>query len=243
MRIDMTPSPANILSAPSMHTTARTAPSRALSPVRSMPPLTRMPSPLSSPTLRPSSPLSIRPPTTPFDAPQPRSLHSHPHARAPGNSSRRANSASLKLPSLPRFHPSNYPSGHQPPSSLHPTPPEGPASPPGAPSLSRAHQRNAPSDAQRQLFMYQRDVVSAARAASPGPGDGPRSPRLAPLLGSPGPVTPLELAAHEGYLMAGARGRGGGTGEVEEGQLVERLIWEEAVRRRGELGREVVRDR
>ncbi|TKA83354.1 hypothetical protein B0A55_01026 [Friedmanniomyces simplex] len=151
------------------------------------------------------------------------------HSRASGNNNRRANNASLKLPSLPRFHPANYPSpsGHS--SSSQQTPdapsPNGPVSP-------RAHHRML-SDAQRQLFLYQREVVSAARAASPG-AERPKSPRLGPL-GSPGPVTPLELEAHEGYLMAGARSAG--RKDQSEGQLVERLIREEAVRQRQRAGR------
>jgi len=85
------------------------------------------------------------------------------------------------------------------------------------------------SDAQKQLFAYQREVVSAARAQSPGSGEKPVSPRLAPL-GSPGPVTPLELEGEEGYLFAGARTSGkDASGSSEE--LIDRLIREEARRR------------
>lgn len=82
------------------------------------------------------------------------------------------------------------------------------------------------SDAQRQLFAYQREMVSAARAQSPGKGEKPVSPRLAPL-GSPGPVTPLELGDEDGYLAAGARNSGQQHGGAPD-ELVERLIREEA---------------
>jgi hypothetical protein len=55
--------------------------------------------------------------------------------------------------------------------------------------------------------------------------DRPVSPRLAPL-GSPGPVTPLELEQNEGYLLAGAHQ----TGPGEPVALVEKLIREESRR-------------
>ncbi|KAK4546882.1 hypothetical protein LTR36_001614 [Oleoguttula mirabilis] len=183
-----------------------------------------MPSPRSSPAMRPSSPLSpgygkTSPGNTTlggmhFDSlqlPSPRPVHS----RA-GNGQRRANNASLKLPSLPRFHPANFPSAH---SSLQATP-DGVASPHG-PMSPRAHQRML-SDAQKHLYAYQRDVISAARASSPVRG------KLAPL-GSPGPVTPLELEGEEGYLVAGARSSGRDVSVASE-ELVERLILEEARR-------------
>ncbi|RMX96235.1 hypothetical protein D0868_11294 [Hortaea werneckii] len=151
----------------------------------------------------------------PLQPPSPRQRH----ART-GNSSRKANHSSLKLPSLPRFHPANFPSAN---SSMQSTPeamnsPQPPVSP-------RAHQRML-SDAQRQLFAYQREMVSAARAQSPGKGEKPVSPRLAPL-GSPGPVTPLELGDEDGYLAAGARNSGQQHGGTPD-ELVERLIREEA---------------
>lgn len=53
----------------------------------------------------------------------------------------------------------------------------------------------------------------------------PVSPRLAPL-GSPGPVTPLELEQKEGYLLAGANQNG----TAESADLVDRLIREETRR-------------
>jgi len=60
------------------------------------------------------------------------------------------------------------------------------------------------SDAQKQLFLYQREIVAGRTAAATK--DKPTSPKLAPLC-SPGPVTPLELEdeAADNYLDAGAR--------------------------------------
>ncbi|RMX71932.1 hypothetical protein D0869_15132 [Hortaea werneckii] len=90
---------------------------------------------------------------------------------------------------------------------------------PQPPVSPRAHQRML-SDAQRQLFAYQREMVSAARAQSPGKGEKPVSPRLAPL-GSPGPVTPLELGDEDGYLAAGARNSGQQHGGTPDETLVQ----------------------
>lgn len=62
------------------------------------------------------------------------------------------------------------------------------------------------NDAQKQLYFNQHQlfVVATATAAAATSAGRPTSPRLAPL-GSPGPVTPLELERDEGYLVAGAR--------------------------------------
>ena len=65
------------------------------------------------------------------------------------------------------------------------------------------------------------------RAQSPGGTEKPISPRLEPL-GSPGPVTPLELEGDGGYMLAGARNAAGEKGH----DLVDTLIREEARRRR-----------
>ena len=207
--------------------TTTSASTRALSPGRSsLPrsPLPRMPSPRSSPAIRPSSPLSPGYKGSQFDTlqpPSPRNMHSH-HRTSAGNSGRRINNASLNLPSLPRFHPANYPSAN---SSLQATPdapsPNGPVSP-------RAHQRML-SDAQKQLYLYQREMVSVAQRAG-SPGEKPASPRLVPL-GSPGPVTPLELEGGEGYLVAGAKSSGKVVVAGGEADFVEKIIREEAARR------------
>jgi hypothetical protein len=99
------------------------------------------------------------------------------------------------------------------------TPDEGGANPPVSP---RAHQRMY-SDAQKHLLMYQQQSV--ASRTNGRAEDKPVSPRLAPL-GSPGPVTPLELEQKEGYLLAGASQ----TGAAAPADLVERLIREESRR-------------
>lgn len=213
----------------------KTAPSRGLSPGRSTSsrsthnPTQKMPSPRSSPAMRPQSPLSPQYNSPArfemLQPPSPRAMHSRPVA---GNNQRRANTNSLKLPSLPRFHPANYPSTHH--SSVqntHDTTGMGAPQPPASP---RAHQRVF-SDAQKHLMAYQREQISiAARGTSPSRFDNPESPRLAPL-GSPGPVTPLELESEDSYLVAGARSAVSNDGGTAE-ELMERLIREEAGRSR-----------
>lgn len=204
----------------------KTAPSRGLSPVRSLsttPP--QMQSPRTSPVVRPKSPLSPRydsaPRFEPFRPPSPRNMTTRTSV-----SQRRGSSNALKLPSLPRFHPSNFPSSH---SSLQPTPDSSQASP-QRPASPRQHQRII-SDAQKHLLAYQREMISAAvRSSTPVQLDNPESPRLAPL-GSPGPVTPLQLEAEDGgYLVAGAQSA---TNEaVSTDELVAKLMKEETARQR-----------
>jgi hypothetical protein len=65
---------------------------------------------------------------------------------------------------------------------------------------------DAKNEVRRKLKQYQRDMVEAAALAASLaiPGRGPASPRLGPL-GSPGPVTPMELEGGgeaEGWLGA-----------------------------------------
>lgn len=74
--------------------------------------------------------------------------------------------------------------------------------------MSPRSQQRQVSDAQRQLFAYQRELLNQQ---SRGPSAvayvaSPKSPRLQPSKGDPGPVTPLELEG-EGYLSAGATGQ------------------------------------
>lgn len=59
------------------------------------------------------------------------------------------------------------------------------------------------------------------------------SPRLKPL-GSPGPVTPLELELErdEGYLFGNTKQTASGENAASADELVDRLIREEARRRR-----------
>lgn len=185
-----------------------------------------MPSPRTSPAIRPTSPC--------YKIPSPHSIHDTlqpPTQRPPtqrpmrsrtNSNQRRAPTNSLKLPHLPRFHPANFPSAH---SSVQTTP-DGTSSP-QPPVSPRAHQRLY-SDAQKQLFFNQREMLSGAvHGTSPSQAGKPTSPRLRPL-GSPGPVTPLELEADDGYLLAGARSAINESTSSE--QLVERLIREETRR-------------
>ncbi|KAK4507234.1 hypothetical protein PRZ48_000969 [Zasmidium cellare] len=176
-----------------------------------------MPSPRTSPAMRPTSPLSPGfKQSSHFDTlqpPQQRPMHSRT-----SSNQRRPPTNSLKLPSLPRFHPANFPSAH---SSVQSTP-DGTTSP-QPPVSPRAHQRMY-SDAQKQLYFNQREML----ASRPNSTGKPLSPRLQPL-GSPGPVTPLELEGEEEYLLAGARKAANGTAPQE---LVEQLIREETRRQR-----------
>lgn len=175
-----------------------------------------MPSPRSSPAMRPASPLSPRYEPSRFESylqpPSPRAMTPR------GNASRRTINTSLRLPALPRFHPANFPSSH---SSYRSTPEEEEIK---APLSPRTHQRMY-SDAQKHLLQYHRDSVAAARA-TPQP-DKPQSPRLVPI-GSPGPVTPLELEGEEEYLIAGSKHAA--PPNVSAQELTESLIREEARR-------------
>ena len=85
------------------------------------------------------------------------------------------------------------------------------------------------NDAQTTLYLYQREKMAHARSTSPGL-ERPIGPTLAPL-GSPGPVTPLELEGDEGYLMAGMRSASKDAMQ-NPAELVDRLISEESRRRR-----------
>lgn len=183
-----------------------------------------MPSPRSSPSVRPSSPRAGSYKTAPshYDVrqpPSPRAMHSRSHQP------RRPPTNSLQLPALPRFHPANFPSNH---SSAQSTP-DGAPSPQG-PMSPRVYQRIY-NDAQKQLYLHQREMLSAAARSSGSPTQvgKPVSPRLAPL-GSPGPVTPLELEHEEGYLTAGARNASNGIAVSDE--LVEKMIRDEVRRQR-----------
>lgn len=131
----------------------------------------------------------------------------------------------LKLSGLPRYHPARFPAAgvsasSSAASSLVTSPasnlnsPPAPLSPRSQHLYHSTHQRQF-SDAQRQLYVHQRGLVSLNRfnaahspVRSPPPTSAaslrsskPTSPRLDPL-GSPGPVTPLELEEHDGYLFA-----------------------------------------
>ncbi|KAL1581884.1 hypothetical protein WHR41_09439 [Cladosporium halotolerans] len=152
-----------------------------------------MPSPRSSPAMHPKSPLSPRYETARLDTvqpPSPRAVHHRTN-----RNSRSANKQSIMLPTLPRFHPANFPSAD----SIDQSTPGAGASSLQVSISDHSHQRKY-SGAQKQLFMYQREKTAAVTRSSRE--DNPASPRLVPLS-SPGPVTPLELEQSEGYLGAG----------------------------------------
>ncbi|KAJ8611637.1 hypothetical protein MRB53_037861 [Persea americana] len=177
-----------------------------------------MPSPRSSPSMRPTSASRF----------EPSRLESMVQSNSPRASAARVASGgrntnpSLKLGSLPRYHPSKY---HSPSHSNQGTPHGFEHL--GAPLSPRSHQRTI-SDAQRQLFAFQRDAVASARANSPL-DEKPEGPRLVPLCGSPGPVTPLELEAEMEYLSAGIK-RSNINTTASQQELVETLIQEEVRR-------------
>ena len=177
-----------------------------------------MPSARSSSAVRPSSPLS------PGFQSASRYDHSMLQPPAPRPFSPRSNNASqlrqkatsLMLPALPRFHPANFPSNH---SSIANTPGSGPTSP--QMENSPVMQQRLYSDAQKQLFLYQRETVIGRSMQHNN--QKPTSPKLEPL-GSPGPVTPLELESGDDYLAA--RGRSGTQSAFAEHSenLAEKLI-------------------
>jgi len=138
----------------------------------------------------------------------------------PQNQRQTSNSGgSLRLPGLPRFHPANFPSTH---SSVANTPTSGVNSP--QPPMSPRSQQRQYSEAQRQLLSYQREMYAHKRTVSSA--TKPTSPRLMPLAGSPGPVTPLELEA-DSYLTA----RSGATTSAAQQEYVDKLIRQEAANR------------
>ncbi|KAI0590307.1 hypothetical protein Alg130_02364 [Pyrenophora tritici-repentis] len=163
-----------------------------------------------------SSPLSPR--SQPLDIP---SQARRRPALNPRQSSNTGPAAHLRLPSLPRFHPANYASSQS--SSHANTPSTGPDSP-YSPSSPRSTNRQY--EVQRQMYLYQQQLLANTNRQHKGLGPRPTSPRLEPLA-SPGAVTPLELEDEMGsYLTAGVS-------RAEADQHVEKLIREEA-RRRGE---------
>lgn len=170
-----------------------------------------------SQTYTPSSPLSPTMPTPPVP-----SAH---HVRA--NARRAPLAANLRLSSLPRFHPANFPSND----SSSSTSPRTSSRPPSAQYPPRPL-----SEAQVKLQQYQRDLIAvAARSSrsviSPTAGVKPSPPRLHPL-GSPGPVTPMVLEGQGDYLIAGAGGANSKMGLVGDGrEMVEKMIQQENERR------------
>lgn len=219
-----------------------------------------MPSPRASPALRPTSPRFEPTPRYELQPSSPRSSSLHPRTAASGPQMRHHNPSAantLKLPGLPRFHPANFPSSQS--SSVANTPGTAPNSghPSPNPPVSPKAQQRLYSEAQKQLYLYHRETLAAQAAVAAAAGanssrpqssryERPLSPRLAPL-GSPGPVTPLELEGQEGYLLAGAHASSAAAHAAaaqaaakqlsdQHSDLVEKLI-EQEVRRSTDLDR------
>lgn len=164
----------------------------------------------SSPLYMPASPLSSKAPVPSIPASR------QPNACPPSSSqqgSRRP--APLAISSLPAFHPANYESRNS--SSPHTSRP-----------ASSPHGHRA-SEAQRQYQQHQRELIlnytrNAVRNGSKAPVPQPSSPRLNPL-GSPGPITPLNLEGQNDYFLGGSRK---GSTSVPKGkerrEMAERMI-------------------
>lgn len=99
--------------------------------------------------------------------------------------------------------------------------------------MSPRSQQRAYSEAQRALLSYQREYLNQQagfagstgqhrRQLSGGGRQKPISPRLAPMIGSPGPVTPLELES-DGYLTAGVASGS----HADRAEYVERILKQE----------------
>lgn len=142
-------------------------------------------------------------------------VHNSSSRRQPPQSSRQS---PLTLSNLPRFHPANFAnyvhSTTSSNSSSTTTSPESDLNSPQEPVSPRSARSTAQlSEAQRQLYLYHRELFNLNRSgsgASSPSGSGftnsrPVSPNLQPLA-SPGAVTPLELEQSgqaDNYLVAG----------------------------------------
>lgn len=119
---------------------------------------------------------------------------------------------------LGKYHPSNYQNKSNTVEMMAPLTPAAPNQP---------HHTRKKSDIKKKLQQYQRDMVEQAALAGhmTFPGAKPISPRLLPL-GSPGPVTPMELEESSGYLSAGAK-------VLSQSELIARMnrVEEEIARR------------
>ncbi|CAO1597847.1 MAG: hypothetical protein LQ349_008673 [Xanthoria aureola] len=143
----------------------------------------------SSPLYMPASPLSSKPPVPSIPASR------QPNASPPSSSQQgRRRPAALAISSLPAYHPANYESHNSSPHASRPA--------------SSTHGRQV-SEAQRQYQQHQRELIlnytrNAVRNGGKAPIPPPSSPRLNPL-GSPGPITPLNLEGQNDYFLGGSR--------------------------------------
>ncbi|TID18519.1 Arginine permease [Venturia nashicola] len=132
-----------------------------------------------------------------------------------------AGSGPLRLPGLPRFHPANFPSSH---SSMANTPTSGGNSP--QPPMSPRAQQRYQSEIRNQLYSHHQSPLHRRTPSSQKPTS---PPRLRPMDGSPGPVTPLELEA-DNYLAVGS----GSLNPTAQAEYVDKLIREQSARSRRE---------
>ncbi|KAE9969783.1 hypothetical protein BLS_004666 [Venturia inaequalis] len=131
-------------------------------------------------------------------------------------------SGPLRLPGLPRFHPANFPSSH---SSIANTPTSGGNSP--QPPMSPRAQQRYQSEIRNQLYGHHQSPLHHRLAPSNQKPTSP--PRLRPMDGSPGPVTPLELEA-DNYLAVGS----GSLNPTAQAEYVDKIIREQSARSRRE---------
>lgn len=146
----------------------------------------------------------------------------------------------ISMPPLGKYHPANY--QNKTTSISLKSPRRQPTSHSSSRPISPTYERGK-SDIKgnKQLLQkYQRDMIEQATRGARRAGasiDNPGAPKLLPL-GSPGPVTPMELeeSSAAGYLVAGARG---GSCYLQgenrkEADMVGRMIRAEEERRRRE---------
>ena len=162
---------------------------------------------------RPSSPLS---PKMSVASP---SINSSQKARAPVQS--------LNLPSLPKYHPANFPSRDSNPA---------PPSPLSSRSITSQPRSGRGSDAKQQLLQYQRDLIkNTAKTSrslfSSSVSSKPNPPRLDPLRSPGGQMTPFMLEGAGDYLVAGSGSSPAGFREGDGREFVERLVRRENERR------------
>ena len=193
--------------------------------VDSSPPLAKSCSPGTSSNMRPGQDSLMYTPTSPLSPIIPATLV--PSAHKTHASARRTTRApNLKLNSLPRFHPANFPSNDSSSAS-----PRASSRPPSSHYAHRPY-----SEAQAKLQQYQREIITSATRSSrphisPSTGAKPSPPRLHPL-GSPGPVTPMMLEGQGDYLIAGTGGSNGTMSSIGDGrEMVEKMIKQENERR------------
>ena len=163
-----------------------------------------MPPRLGAPLYTPTSPLSPTSPNQTF------SSSNRPKDRRPAQT--------LNLAGLPRFHPANFPSNDSSPASSSHRPSR---------SLASQPRPNRGSDAQQQLYQYQRDLVANAGKfiAKPSP------PRLTPMRSPSEPMTPLMLEGQGDYLLAGSGSVSPSLNANEGREIVERMVQRENQRR------------